>query len=1807
MSDTVSAEKKIAWVGFPNGVAKLKRVNAPNGVKGILLRTDDSEKGRDIRDRAIAHGFGELKASGLLRKLFSDGIITETPRSLINALGGELLVLSRDELNSAEWTLNLSAKAPGAPKPESKKQPDSQSMIEIGINAAGEDVLNDSQGRFVRRYSPDGEMSFIHESDEPGHLTFLRAKSMDDLLSISAALMMSAERGVLHEDVFNRVLDAAIETIDGADRAACAARLRENMLRQIASVSTEGNASRDAFAHAMRLASNTSFILSRETKPGDVLSPSPAMTVFLRRQFAGVTELDFHGHDDMRMALPRLLRESAKVQFHDLADIADDDISTVVNNLLGRRAPDGRTVLRFSSESEDAVERLRHQIGTIYALEAVADVSPVASDGARSGQGSKLMFIGEIRPQPLEALPQAALRSFSVVTADDFLNLERDILRSRAKIREFHNGEVADIEAAEDTRAENARQQPYQPLSSLREPFTMIPMALEGATSKALMRARANFEDHGGADAAVAAALGESLESLPEVLSAEQIDAVALQLTAQERDRGFLLGDQTGVGKGRSLAAFAKAWLRKDPENKVFYFTESPTINIPDVCRDFKAVGAWNSDEALFLSAGTVLENKVLDEETGEPLIDPDTGEEVKEVEKTAMPASARHELMKSGEWPDRVRVMMTTYTQFRGKDDDPSTTWIDTALGEKVMVLFDEAHNGLNPSSRQGGNLRRIIAAVPDGNVIYGTATPFRDPKGVDLYTPLLSGNGAEEIKELTDGVAVGGEAAQEVFATMLAEDGVFLRRDHDLSNVDFRVALPDDETIRRYQEQMNTISPVVELMIEASGAISERLGRLSAREYQRARARGLNHSAARAASNELNQYSIPMGSPLSLLSRIAMNAIKVDQVVDAALAEIEEGRKPLITFHSTNEALLKEMSRGVDWAGLESTLLSDIDGEIRLLSTPQQAEEPEADGDQPEADGDQVDENEAGAGDDVAEVAQEPQPVEISEADREMIAALRSRKRLISQVFQDRAKNNEEWARENLTAQIEAIGFERDRMEEIAIRIQEAFESPKGPTLDSAMEEATNLSLRDQIKRIHAGMYRIRMDGKRVDAREIYPDIAEMSDMVMERIAEISPELAVSPVDALIDRLEENGVSVGEISGRGLRYRNNRIERRPKEERNKRKNIDAFNSGGLDVLIYNGAGATGGSFHSSVDFKDQRPRTMIELEAPTDVIKYVQSQGRGNRFGQVHNPRIVSVVTGLTPEMRILQQRNRKLRMLGASVDGNRSHPLLLDDVPDLLNKVGDEATKMVLVSSPAMARRLGFGDIIEKDEAEARVGRNVADNGTGAQGNEIESLANKVLTRSIMLSGPDQDDLVNRIRLEFDAMIEELDSRNENPLRPKELSGQIEVRATALFSGVETDATDLNISAFKAPLYIKTGIHHFTEKAWTGEDLVDQVERTKRVYGNEGFGRQAEMLKQNLPTLLRPYLQEGQDIEQSMAAPEAAGRRFERHHKKLTDLIWLLENITPGVAMRFDDPINDKLGLIRHTVVGLVPPRDPRHIETPSAYKVKLASPGMGRAETMSLSRIMLWSDIDRIRFAPGISVEYSESYLEEFNAEAQFERQMPVQILSGNILRAISESAQNDLGAVSLWRDRDDHIYRGIVVPKSKIDLGKLPVRVPSGPHAAEMAHRFLDNEQYREIAGNLRFYGDEGNVSAPEEISAAEIYLSLTPQRLIVQLPPLRKKVDEFYRSRPGLYELVYEEALPAQKDVPSRVKRRKAKGGRSHYDVSIDVTTEEGKARAMDVLSRMSDMSSYIDGQILPLPNYASQDIERLAGYAVRP
>lgn len=1489
----------VKWLSFKDNSARLIIIVPPDRVPVIALKAAPGAAGEKVLE--VVESLGFARKPGASVAYYPRGkskITTKNLEAGFLAAGIEVetVVLNGEEFAQKPWRWTAETNRPTQPL-----VPD-EPMEEIGTNFRGELVLRSSAGRFYRLVDQSGDRRFIAEAAGDRAALFLRAVTRQDIPLIAQGVMRTLEKVAITDQMLGHFRDLMLEQgptghleIDAAEAGAI---LRQELVAQIGKAIRPEKDIRKTFETATRL-SERSRAAGLFGLNADGFVPTPAIATALLRSLGSIEGLrhDIQGVAGLKSIISLSSRAAADanadVQLIDLTATEHGNLTELAFNSLARRAADGRSyfIVRGTPDDE-SIDRLREEVGRRYALETVATLSPQLYSVTPDAEPVTILGVGLQRREIAGMLPEAARRVVHVETNSELWSWTSEVLRSRGRIAEWEQENEA-RSAQEEAEAEheaNARQVPYRPLSQAKQPFTMIPMALEAATGKALRRVSADLDGEGGLDAVVARDLGIDTDKLSDVLTAEQVDLLGLQICAQRRGRGFLIADQTGVGKGRGMAAIARRHLRAG--GRVIYFTESSRINIPDVWRDITAVGADREAAVYLLAADAELYNR--------------QGELIAKAPSSAQ----RRELIESGDFPEDANLILTTYSQFSKPEGSSWHDWLRQVATEDTMFILDEGHNALSPDSNMGKGLRVGLENANPGNVIFGTATPLRDPRGADLYAPLLPAHVNKD--DILGHLAAGREIAQETFTTMLAEDGVMIRRDHDLSNIDFEIRYPSNEQVALNRQYMDLLAPVVEAMLSASFTVSNLMANVQNDAVRRLLARGADYAVASSQVNQMHQYSLGFGSPLLNLTRVYMNALKVDQVVAEAINELAEGRKPVVTLHSTNAGVLQEALRNADG---------------------------------------------------------EP----LSEAE---IAAL------------------------------------------------------------------PPMSLRDQVRRVANSIFRIKRDGVAADAREQWEEVREKADEINFLIERLPDELPVSPIDALIERLEVEGYRVGELTGRGLMYREGRIVRRNDTDR--RGTIDRFNNGEIDILVFNSAGATGGSYHASPDFADQRPRTVIEMETPPDIIKYIQAQGRTNRYGQVARPRVVSAVTGLAPEMRILAQRNRKLRLLGASVDANRSHPLLMDNVPDLINQVGDRAAERVLKADPGLARRMGFDDLVEAMDQEVQ-----GDVDTTQA--EVHSLANKVLSRSILLPPDVQQDLFDRVALEFDAIVEELDSQNANPLRPKMLKGELHFLATSLYAGQERLDTDLESSAFDKPLYISTGEHRFTEVALTGQVITDMIDRANAEIGPEGFRRWADQLEQSKPNYLQAFLPPGVTYAEASANPALQTAVFKQTERRLDRLSWLLENMRPGVQMTFPDEGKNRFE--RRTIVRLEGPSR-QHLTMPSAYKIHLVAPGDSAPELMSLTRFLAMKDED-IRFLPGFSLGVDDQMLLEFEELSRVSRRLPVQVLSGNHLLAMAEARNHKLGAMSLYRT-EAGIERGVVVNPDKTNLQALPCIVPN----PETGVRFL---------------------------------------------------------------------------------------------------------------------------------------------------
>ena len=164
---------------------------------------------------------------------------------------------------------------------------------------------------------------------------------------------------------------------------------------------------------------------------------------------------------------------------------------------------------------------------------------------------------------------------------------------------------------------------------------TLVPQALGAAMDSSLAKIEAT---HGDIDTYVAKALGYPVKKLGDVFSAEQVDAIALAINNVANGDAFIIGDQTGIGKGRVVAA-AIRFAHKQGMVPVFV-TEKPDL-YGDMYRDLGdikwAEGLGREPRIFMTNANTSVP---LDDEAVEWIIERDGPAEAARCRRAA--ASSR-------------------------------------------------------------------------------------------------------------------------------------------------------------------------------------------------------------------------------------------------------------------------------------------------------------------------------------------------------------------------------------------------------------------------------------------------------------------------------------------------------------------------------------------------------------------------------------------------------------------------------------------------------------------------------------------------------------------------------------------------------------------------------------------------------------------------------------------------------------------------------------------------------------------------------------------------------------------------------------------------------------------------------------------------------------------------------------------------------------------------------------------------------------------------------------------------------------
>lgn len=447
-----------------------------------------------------------------------------------------------------------------------------------------------------------------------------------------------------------------------------------------------------------------------------------------------------------------------------------------------------------------------------------------------------------------------------------------------------------------------------------------------------------NLEKLGDADQFLVDELGyNDKDDLYSHLAAEQVDSVALAIQQAKKGNAFIIGDMTGIGKGRQAASLIR-YAKKQGQVPV-YFTKTAGL-LSDVYRDLVDIGSPDLRPFVF---GSSDEAKITDSD----------GKVVYKLPTKAEKERVIDYINKYGKLPEEYDYVLTTYSQVgngvyefdendnrkerklkKGDKFGPShfsgqarRDAIEKLISNGYLIL-DESHTA-GGQSNQGNYFQHIIQKAK--NVTFFSATFAKRPDNMPIYALRTAMNeGGMKSSDLIDAVKRGGATLQEIMSQTLTQCGQMIRRERDMTGVtidwkpiDDPVAVSEqreqyDKTIELFNDiinfQKNYVMPYIEERNEELAAIQATIG-------------------LKKGTKALGIASTPFASKAFNTVQQVLLSLKAKEAAKRAIDYLKQGVKPVIALNNTNESQSGEIKENeeVEEPDLGTSLKKGLAGTLR------------------------------------------------------------------------------------------------------------------------------------------------------------------------------------------------------------------------------------------------------------------------------------------------------------------------------------------------------------------------------------------------------------------------------------------------------------------------------------------------------------------------------------------------------------------------------------------------------------------------------------------------------------------------------------------------------------------------------------------------------------------------------------------------------------------------------------------------------------------------------------------------------------
>jgi hypothetical protein len=479
-------------------------------------------------------------------------------------------------------------------------------------------------------------------------------------------------------------------------------------------------------------------------------------------------------------------------------------------------------------------------------------------------------------------------------------------------------------------------QSSYEPASREGDSLnTLVPANLKDAIYSAFGRIQ---QEVGDIDEYVARALDRKPEELGKYFSGEQIDAIAMGIWNIEKGDGFIIGDQTGIGKGRVVAAMI-SYAKKNGAVPVFV-TEKPDL-YGDMWRDLHDIG-W--DKQLGRPINMAMTNSgvsvPLDDDAVTWVAERDAANEIGEKPPERYGAFSKaqnlekatanlHAIVNGDSEPD---VVFTTYDQMNSVkgQETPRRNFL-RRIAPKAFLIMDETHNAGGAAGESEpmfeekdkapprSELFREVIGLPGQAdkvkaVVYSSATYAKSPRVMTLFSRTDIAKAVDKPSQLPELIQRGGIPLQQVVSNMLAAAGQYLRRERSFEgvNYDMEPVAVDDVAYGNFTKGLRAVFDFDRAFAKERSEIADGIAAEMGAGKQR------DGSVGEGGASSTNFSSVMH----NIIGQMILS-ITSQEAGKRAIAAIKAGERPVIALSKTNEAFLSDF---VDSEGLKVGDIVDL-----------------------------------------------------------------------------------------------------------------------------------------------------------------------------------------------------------------------------------------------------------------------------------------------------------------------------------------------------------------------------------------------------------------------------------------------------------------------------------------------------------------------------------------------------------------------------------------------------------------------------------------------------------------------------------------------------------------------------------------------------------------------------------------------------------------------------------------------------------------------------------------------------------------